>query len=170
MTSENIIVLIVALLVNVPTIYLLRANQRRIVTDADSTNIRDALTLKAEYKAELKELHDELDKEREKRKEIEAELTTARALISELMARDLARENTVRDLQEQFRRDALLRANVENALHLSNERIVELNARLNDAQKRISALEDELDKRDKAIIERDRRIAELERGTEHGID
>jgi chromosome segregation ATPase len=139
-------------------------------TQSDSTNLKDALTLKAEYKSELKELHDQLEKEREARKSVESELVKAHVLISELMARDLARENTVRDLQEQFRRDALLRANVENALHLSNEKIIELNIRLNDAQQRISVLEDELDKRDKEILERDRRISDLERGLEHGID
>jgi chromosome segregation ATPase len=80
-------------------------------------------------------------------------LEKANNQIAYLVDRDSKREAAMRELQANFDRDALLRANVEEALRVLTEKNKELTRRLDESQRRISALEDELDKRDKLIAE-----------------
>ena len=113
-------------------------------TQADSNNVKDALALKAEYRADLKEMRVELDA-------ANAALAHANATISELLERDRKREMAMIDLQQRFDRDALLRANVEEVLKIANAKIGELT-------QRVSALEDE---RDQLKAERDTLLEKL---------
>jgi predicted nucleic acid-binding Zn-ribbon protein len=63
-------------------------------------------------------------------------------------------------LQSDFDRDKLLRANIEVALAAANDKISALTTRLNESQQRISALEDEVNKRDARIKELEQNSAQ----------
>jgi chromosome segregation ATPase len=89
-----------------------------------------------------------------------ADLTKANTTIFELQARDQKREAEMIQLQSDFDRDKLLRANIEVALAAANDKISALTTRLNESQQRISALEDEVNKRDARIKELEQNSAQ----------
>lgn len=146
---------IITAIVAIPVYFKMRSEWRKATADADSSNVKDALELKREYKSDMTALETKYDLLANKFDIAQIELKEARILIEQLTERDEKREAEMRYLEEQFKRDALLRANVEEALKLSNQKIVELT-------QRVSALEDELDQARNLLIEKDRIIAELQ--------
>lgn len=126
-------------------------NQRRFVqaqaavtfSQADSNNIKDALSLKDEYKKALAEIRAELENEQKERATVEKKLAAANELIADLQARDQKREAMMKDLQAQFDRDSLLRASIEKALVIANERIRVLEEDKRVISGRVTALEHE---------------------------
>jgi chromosome segregation ATPase len=146
---------IVAALAMIGTLYSIW-NQRRFVAmqaeekkaSADSSNVTDALRLKAEMKADMAALRLELES-------AQKALDESYRLIADLRDKDRKREREMSDLMIRFERDALLRANIEETLKLANEKIKELN-------ERVRVLETDLDSARKLIIEKDRLIAELQ--------
>jgi chromosome segregation ATPase len=107
-------------------------------------NIELALKLRKEMQSDREEYRTEAKSLHEKIEALESQL----ALMREQLRK---REDEMIDLQERFDQDALLRANVEMALKVSNAKIIELT-------QRVSALEDE---RDQLKAERDRLLVEL---------
>jgi len=155
--DPQIIAIILSLLINVPTWYMLKANRRKVESETDSGNIKDAMELKRQYKEDLKEIRaelerervarvvirDELEKEKDARGVVEDQLNAARVTIAELQDRDNKREAAMSDLKMQFDRDSLLRANVEKALALAHEKIASLELSNQSMSERISTLENE---------------------------
>jgi chromosome segregation ATPase len=135
---------IVAVVVTFYGIYAQRTYRRSQesinFTQSDSVNLSDALKMKEEYKAENRTLKEDI--------------ASLRLTIEAMQNREEKREAAMNALQAQFDRDALLRANVEKALELSNAKISELT-------QRVSALEDELDQARQLLADKDRIIAEL---------
>lgn len=120
-----------------------KANAKATLSKVDSDNIKDALELKKQYKDEMNELRASLESEEKARNIVEEQLRAARATIAELQDRDAKREATMSDLKSQFDRDSLLRANVEKALVLANEKISSLEMSNRSMADRISSLENE---------------------------
>lgn len=126
-------------------------NQRRYIkaqaaltfSQADSNNIKDALSLKDEYKKALAEIRAELEHEQKERANVETKLAAANELIADLQAKDRKREAAMNDLQAQFDRDSLLRASIEKALVIANEKIRVLEDDKRAISERVSALENE---------------------------
>jgi len=141
--DPQIVAIILSLLINVPTWFMLKANRRKLESETDSGNIKDAMELKRQYKEDLKEIRAELEKERDARGVVEEQLNAARVTIAELQDRDIKREAAMSDLKTQFDRDSLLRANVEKALTLAHEKIASLELSNQSMSERISTLENE---------------------------
>jgi chromosome segregation ATPase len=128
-------------------------NQRRFMaaqasnsfSQSDSINVKDALELKAQYKADMNDLRLELDREQNARAAVEEKLAQAHLLIAELQAKDLKREAAMTELHERFERDALLRANIETALSVATKRITILEDENKNMRQRITMLEAEND-------------------------
>ena len=128
-------------------------NQRRFMaaqaansfTQSDSINVKDALELKAQYKADMRDLRIELEQEKNARMEVEQKLKEANDLIYTLQERDRQRESAMANLQQQFERDALLRANIETALSVATKRISTLEDENKSMRQRITLLESEND-------------------------
>ena len=167
------------------SLYAIISNRRYVaaqtksnLSEADSNNVRDALALKEQYKTDLKDLRDqlaavklELEKERvnskaeftaehDHRHEVEDALEKARIVIAELQRCDHEREMAMEELNLAFKRDVVLRQNVERALEIASVRITELEkektemaSRLAESMQRLSSLEDELDKSQKQVTD-----------------
>lgn len=148
--DPQIATIIVALLINVPTWYMLQANKRKAnvesqvsLSQIDSDNIKDALELKKQYKEDMQNLRKDLEEERTARAAVETQLLAARVKITELQDHDIRREAAMSELKSQFERDSLLRANVEKALIVANEKIELLESSNKSMSERITTLENE---------------------------
>lgn len=149
--DAQVAAIIVALLINIPTWYMLQANKRKAnaesrvsLSQIDSDNIKDALELKKQYKEDLQSLRVELEDERIARSIVEEQLRAARDKIAELQDRDIKREAAMQDLKSQFERDTALRANIEELLRVANVRIKTLESDNKSNQDEIAKLHKEL--------------------------
>jgi hypothetical protein len=132
---------IITAIVAVPVYFKMRSEWRKATADADSSNVKDSLELKREYKADLAALEVKYDALSVKFDNLQGELKVERAARA---ADKLLYEAEISKLRMEVQSERSARGLLEAK-------------QISDTQ-RISALEDELDRRD-------RRIKELESGT-----
>lgn len=147
-----------------------RAAQTAVTfTQADSTNVADALKLKAEYKADLKDLRSELEIEHTARKAVEDQLEAANKIIAELQDRDTKREAAMVLLQKQVEDDKITRDEIVKAL---TAKVATLEAELHSERVargvERAEFQKQLDERDKVIIDLQSQIMQLQRGQTRG--
>jgi predicted RNase H-like nuclease (RuvC/YqgF family) len=128
--------LIVTAIVAVPVYLKMRSEWRKATADADSSNVKDSLELKREYKADLAEL------------EVKYEALVVK--FNQLQA-EIQIEKSARAADRDLHDDEIAKLRLE--LHSERSARGVLESKLIEANQRISALEDELDKRDRRIKE-----------------
>lgn len=124
-------------------------NQRRYMaaqaavtfSQADSNNVKDALTLKAEYKADLKDLRAELEVEHTARKNAEGKLEAALEEIEDLKEMNRKSADDMAELKEQVAADKITRDEIVKAL---TEKVSTLQSELQVERDSHIELEDKL--------------------------
>jgi hypothetical protein len=159
MLDPNVITILVALLINIPTLYLMSTEKRKRQSESevnfsatDRGNVEDALKLKKEYQADLREMRVDLDASN-------AALARANALIVELQARDRQREAEMVAMRTEFERDKITRDEVIRAL---TEKVTSLEKDVRDRDEIIASLQNDLKRRTIETEERDKVILDLQ--------
>ena len=116
-------------------------------TGSEREQLEDEITERV-----LKRAAAEIEKYQAKIIALETQLDAANTLIGELLDRDKKREAAMIALQKQFDNDTLLRANIEKALALANEKIAVLEISVKERDEIIARLQVDVSERDQVII------------------
>jgi chromosome segregation ATPase len=155
MTSDDLKAIVLALIVASPGLIALfgqlrKDNSLSKKTSSERDQLEDEITEKV-----LTRANQEIDKYISRITDLESQLTSAHQMIEQLQKTDKERTQAMSDIEEKFKRDALLRANIEETLKTAVARIRELETALAGLNKENISLKREM-------VKRDERIAELE--------
>lgn len=169
MSGESILL---AMIASMPGLLALIGTLRKDAATAKKTSsereqLEDEITERV-----LKRANEEIEKYQRQITALEVQLDAANKLIGELMERDQKREAAMNDLKKQFDSDTLLRANIEKALAVANDKIAVLTTELQaerEARKSERAdFQKQLDERDQIILNLQNQITQLKRSQTSG--